>query len=114
LAHGREGGLRILVIVEPPIICSLDSATAGSRVDERRALLGTATTEEPTDPASARMGLGGGVDTAAWFALAEREVQRCPFFRFVLEVASRGLGLAVAVPPDAISTLRDFARLAPT
>jgi MerR family copper efflux transcriptional regulator len=101
--------------MEPPVACSLEPANARSQVDEWRSLLGAVvSTVEWTDPTSLRMGIRGqGDSVAALLALARREVACCPFFRFALEIDSRGLGLVVSVPADAVPILQDFAQLAP-
>ena len=101
--------------MQPPVACSLDPATARSQVGEWRSLLGAVvSTVEWTDPTSVRMGLRAHGDSlAALLALAEREVECCPFFRFAVVVDSRGMGLTVTVPGDAVPVLQDFVQLAP-
>ena len=65
-------------------------------------------------PTSVRMALRPeGEWLAAVLALAEREVACCPFFRFAVEIDSRGWGLSITVPADALPVLHDFVLLAP-
>jgi hypothetical protein len=101
--------------VEIPISCSLDAADARSQVDEWQVLLGAhVVTVEWSASTTLNMRLDATTDPAALFALAQREVDCCPFFRFAVEVDDRGLGLVVQVPADAISILQNFAQFAST
>jgi hypothetical protein len=49
---------------------------------------------------------------AALVALARRETECCPFFRFGLEITADGTVFTASVPTEAVSILQRFAALA--
>jgi hypothetical protein len=99
--------------MEPPVACSLDATGARSQLDEWRDLLRSMVVSiEWAQPTCLRMGLQADhVSTAALVALATREVECCPFFRFAIEVDARRLAFTVSVPPEGAAILQDFAQL---
>ena len=98
-----------------PIACTLTADGARERSEEwRNFLAGSAGTLERISPQCIRIRLdpsAKAVESAA--DLAQREKACCAFFDFAIEIEADAFWLRVRVPPEASSTLEEFATLLP-
>jgi hypothetical protein len=97
-----------------PIACSLDATDARTQLGEWQAALGAAVVSvERTSAETVRMTLRPELDgITTLLGLARREVACCPFFRFAVEIDTRGAALTISVPPEAATVLDAFTELA--
>jgi hypothetical protein len=97
----------------PPIACSLDAGEARAQLGEwESALRAAVVSTQRDDSTELRMQLDPASDIGRIVALAQREVACCPFFRFAVEIDTRGLRLIVSAPPDAAAILDALQTLA--
>lgn len=90
----------------PPVACTLDESTLGTRVQEWSALLDgdgdrAGVTARTAVDGGVRLELGPGTDLAGITRLAAAEQDCCRFFRFTISIDARGVALEVRAPADA-------------
>ncbi|HWF16243.1 MAG TPA: hypothetical protein VG244_08705 [Acidimicrobiales bacterium] len=94
---------------EVPIACSLDAGALTDRFDEWRALVASSVTSLVAEPTVLHLVLDP-TDAAlvAAVALAQREVQCCPFFGVAVLIGADHRTLSLSVPDGAEEAMATF------
>lgn len=92
----------------PPVVCTLDGASIGDRVQEWHDVLARSVSRDETD-GGIRVTFPMEVDLAAEVSrLAAAEVGCCAFFEFTVELSPSAVVLAVRAPAEAADLVAEL------